>query len=395
MRLILHIGTEKTGTTALQNWLHQNDAALRDAGIHYALGLGRPVNRAIATIARNHDEPDESFLRFGLDSPERHARFRAEALASLGEEAESARAAGARAFVISSEHCHSRLREPVMIARLAEMLSSIFPQIEVVCVCRPQVDLWLSWISTGVRYGNHVAPDARGPGPGNVYYNYFRLLSNWAAAFDTVTAVPYRGWSSPVEWFCDRFGLRPETFRPPPRVNTALDAHTIGLAANIDRPAALEGAPNMNRQMFIEELSGGPPLSLGLDRAREIQSRFDKSNLRACKLCPGLTPDMLEPDWSRYDTEENLHLLAPVPWADKLSLMTLRFNIALWLERARRKIAEADAALARKKRRDALRARLEALDCLAHAERGVDWRGLDDLRPEIAQLRRRCEKLFE
>ena len=36
MKLILHIGTHKTGTTALQQFLHSNRGALTDLGIHYA-----------------------------------------------------------------------------------------------------------------------------------------------------------------------------------------------------------------------------------------------------------------------------------------------------------------------------------------------------------------------
>ena len=36
MKLILHIGTHKTGTTALQRFLHSNREPLAVQGIHYA-----------------------------------------------------------------------------------------------------------------------------------------------------------------------------------------------------------------------------------------------------------------------------------------------------------------------------------------------------------------------
>lgn len=37
MKLILHIGTAKTGTTALQQFLCTNAKKLREHGIHYAM----------------------------------------------------------------------------------------------------------------------------------------------------------------------------------------------------------------------------------------------------------------------------------------------------------------------------------------------------------------------
>ena len=37
MKLILHIGTHKTGSTALQQFLSANPHSLSDRGIHYAV----------------------------------------------------------------------------------------------------------------------------------------------------------------------------------------------------------------------------------------------------------------------------------------------------------------------------------------------------------------------
>ena len=49
MKLILHIGTHKTGTTALQQFLHANRGALAARGFHYATPPhGLPHSNVIA-----------------------------------------------------------------------------------------------------------------------------------------------------------------------------------------------------------------------------------------------------------------------------------------------------------------------------------------------------------
>ena len=39
MKLVLHIGTEKTGTTACQVWMHENTQILRELCIWFAHSL--------------------------------------------------------------------------------------------------------------------------------------------------------------------------------------------------------------------------------------------------------------------------------------------------------------------------------------------------------------------
>ena len=67
MKLILHIGTPKTGTTAIQRFLHRNERALAEFGFHYAIpphnlehanavanALGTGDRRAVQTFVARH-----------------------------------------------------------------------------------------------------------------------------------------------------------------------------------------------------------------------------------------------------------------------------------------------------------------------------------------------------
>lgn len=61
MDLIIHIGTEKTGTTSIQNGLHANRDALTQAGIYLPVSLGGHNPRQLATYAMKDGRPDDVF----------------------------------------------------------------------------------------------------------------------------------------------------------------------------------------------------------------------------------------------------------------------------------------------------------------------------------------------
>ncbi|MFN3867408.1 MAG: hypothetical protein ACK4MD_11960, partial [Demequina sp.] len=109
MKLVLHIGTPKTGTTTLQRWFAGNRAAVLAQGVWYPETLGAENHRKLTTHARDSDRPDDSFARLGIRGPEDHARFRRDLEAAFDAEADRARAAGARAALISNEHLWSRI----------------------------------------------------------------------------------------------------------------------------------------------------------------------------------------------------------------------------------------------------------------------------------------------
>lgn len=47
MKCILHIGTAKTGTTLLQNWIYDNKVEFSKSGIYISENLGKTNNRLI------------------------------------------------------------------------------------------------------------------------------------------------------------------------------------------------------------------------------------------------------------------------------------------------------------------------------------------------------------
>ena len=338
MKLLLHIGTEKTGTTSFQRWLQRNNEKLRASGVWHCQSLGLPDNRAMAVMGRRGDDPDDGFYFFGIHSAEDHAAFVERMSAALKAEIAEASAAGSRVFVISGEHMQSRLHEQDMVDRVAAILTPLFDDITVVCVLRPQLDALLSLASTEARVGLKVTRRRfEWIDPQSHYFNYRSLLERWANAFgkEAILPVPLRRNPKIVDFFTQWMELSSDDFEEQPRTNEALDYRTIAFSNQLDLPSfTKEGVVNPNRNIFYEDLPKDNPLSLGRDFAKALQVRFDGENGRLAAAWPTVTTEDLTPDWSRYPEQGTADLLEGCDTGPVLRYVVQRLNAELHLSRA-------------------------------------------------------------
>lgn len=183
MKCILHIGTEKTGTTTLQKWLYENRPALLESGIGLLDCLGAPNNRRLAAyftpgfeddyfVARNITTPEERAAHFG----DFHADFEREI---------SALRASASTIVISCEQLSSRLVDIAQVDDLMQLLARHCDDVAVCCYFRPQDELRRSHYSTVVRnfYTESIESYHRDIPEDDSYYNYYLMISRWAQVF--------------------------------------------------------------------------------------------------------------------------------------------------------------------------------------------------------------------
>lgn len=182
MKLVLHIGTEKTGTTLLQNWLYANQQSLSDQGVFLSYKLGRSNNRKLVSYFQNH--LDDFTRREGISSQAEKAAYFDGFGAQFIREIQTA-ARDHHTMVITSEHFHSRLRGPNEIRTLAEFLKAHFSDIKVLCYFREQSQMRESLYSTGLKAATSETleefdadADVR-----TYYYNFYQIASRWADAF--------------------------------------------------------------------------------------------------------------------------------------------------------------------------------------------------------------------
>ena len=191
MRCVLHIGTEKTGTTALQSALSSQRPYLSRNGVCYAKSGGDFNCRSLAAAFTQLQVRDDYIVQCGLTEPKKFAEWRQKLLAEIREEITVARNK-CHTYVLSSEHFSSRLTGRADVADLATYLRSEFDDIQVVCYLRRQDLMATSRINESLRAGfpQRRFPSVTAGGALPQLYDYQNLIERWSAAFGATAIRP-------------------------------------------------------------------------------------------------------------------------------------------------------------------------------------------------------------
>ncbi|NHK29525.1 hypothetical protein FF098_016570 [Parvularcula flava] len=305
MRLILHIGTEKTATTTIQHFLYANRKALADKGIALSSVLGSPNNRRLPAYCMPENAYDDFFRVRNIRTPEQKRALFATFEEDFAREVRKLQQ-GANTMVISSEHLHSRLERPESVEKVREILAPLFSQIEIVCYFREQSAVVKSLYSTSIKSG-HVktfADFTRQCTPEEHRYNYETSFSLWAEAFGKDALRPkIYGREHFVDGdICADFlaiidpALKVADFDAAVgEQNTSLGQAglEIGRINNMVNPRKLQGISNNNMRLRIMNAAFSTELaqrgSLDFDAATAIHDAFDASNRRFAAYFLGMT----------------------------------------------------------------------------------------------------------
>lgn len=188
MKCIIHIGTEKTGTTLLQKWLYGNRQTFLKNKIYLTEQFGIPNNWYFPFhfckkydghfMKKNniHSEADKE-LFFSNFSNKFDDEFR--------------KAEGCKYFIITSEHFHSRLKNIDDIKNLRMFLTQYFTDIKIICYFREQSSMALSLHSTDLKGGGFANIDKfmKRARPENYYFNFLKIADNWSNIFGRKNCV--------------------------------------------------------------------------------------------------------------------------------------------------------------------------------------------------------------
>jgi hypothetical protein len=397
MDLLLHIGCEKTGTTSVQNWLHAHDEALRARGIFYARSLGRPNNRRITFYGLEPGTPDDGLRRDGILTAEQHAEYQIRIAADLNAELEHASAAGCRTFVISNEHCHSRLKTEATVRKVHDLLAPWFPTMNVHCFLRPQIDLALSLASTYSRNGGVVSrqwleTETRANNP---YYAFDDLLGRWARVFGrhNIFPIPFKRVPDSVEYFERLLNVTDLALPRRPGANTAIDYRVIalinGMAQGQDAPPDYQYVV----RLFLNELPVEQRLTLDRASAQRIQARFEEGNDATCRDWPTIEAADLSPVWEAYPETGNIDRLEMAHEVGPFVRRILdRMRLENALEKARRFAMTSEREMTKGRLDAALRATREGLGFAREAVTVPAYR--KPIEPIIARLEHRQKKVL-
>lgn len=314
-RCIIHIGTEKTGSSTIQQFLSQNRKKFAKQGVLYPECTGTHGGTQWAFPALAHPESWKTDIGLFLDArtQETMQAYLAKFEADLAHELESAQKR--HTLIISSEHLQSRLGNPKHIETLKAFLSKWADRFEIVVYLRRQDRMAISFYSTKLKSGNDnppVFPDM--PKSGLLYYfNFEKLYQNWSQVFGAA-AMKVRIFDQKemydhdlISDFCQTTGLNGKgKERPSQFSNTSLtqEASQFLLEANRQMPNIVDGRRNSKRDEFsydVSRLFPGKYYPTNQNEAQIFQAQFLESNERLRKLAfPDRDKPLFDDDFSDY-----------------------------------------------------------------------------------------------
>ncbi|EAR21640.1 hypothetical protein [Nitrococcus mobilis] len=296
-RCILHIGTEKTGTSTIQRFLVSNRDALAAEGVLYPTCGGGESGGSqwgfAASVCRAAWKLDLGrFLN--IRSAEDQAGYRAALINSLGWEFEAL--AEREILVISSEHFQSRLRHIDEIAALKDFLAHWVVEFQVVLYLRRQDRVAMSLYSTKVKSGNPKPGvfDAIKAGPLPYYFDYEAIYRQWAEVFGA-GAVAVRLFDR-AEWahgdlvqdFAAAGGIVLAGKEIPESENESLSQEGVDFLLEVNKqlPHTAKGGSDALRQKIAHRVSllcKGRPTGVSRAQAQAFYGHFLESNERLRK----------------------------------------------------------------------------------------------------------------
>ncbi len=293
---VLHIGSEKTGTTSIQSTLAANRERLLSRGILYPRSLGERIH-ARAYAYASEGPQDEIKTQSGLEGPGSLAAYRAGLEDQLAEEV-----AGAKPLkiIVSNEHLSSRLLSISEITRLQRLLSAHCGSIKVVVYLRAQGDAHRSAYSTYIKTGG---TDAFHPPSAQLLrdrYLYDLMLRRWEHVFGS-NSMDVRLYDVQVfpegdimQDFADVFGglIASSDLEREPQKNVSLDLFTLAFLRSINRYVPYRSGAQLselrgNLNELVEKFASGPPFGGDPEVITAIDAAVEASNEAVrCKYFP-------------------------------------------------------------------------------------------------------------
>lgn len=288
MKCYLHIGTEKTATTTIQEFLHVNRSKLLKHHYFFTKSAGYRNNAGLALAAYNQHRRDNLTNSRALYNDRSFRNYQKRIVKNLKKELANHQDC---TVVFSSEHIQSRLSTITELKRLKQILLELgCDDIRVVVYLRNPVDLASSLYSTFVVVGDSGAP----PSPRDSYFshvcNHRNTLEKFGEVFGESRLIPrlfakeafVQG--SILSDFAEAIGLScQEQFRFPPSRNERLSARGIEILRSVNQifPVFIGKRRVPLRSKFgwlIARVIGGTKYKIPEELALEYEQAFHESN---------------------------------------------------------------------------------------------------------------------
>ena len=234
-KIILHIGTEKTGTTSIQEFLNLNRVALRDKGFLAPNSGGERHQSTFALIGFDGTTAFAKKRKLASLTQRKLLQFRLKR--AFTKEVKEFSKYGDTA-IISSEWFHSKVVRKSEMEAILKFLSPFAEQFEVVCYLREQSALANSRYSTGILHGVNLPFDEfiAGCVKETPYYNHAKTLRLWqegvpqSSMHTRIYEKQSFAGGALISDFADVTGIKwDDTLNLPPAMNSSLSENGMAI----------------------------------------------------------------------------------------------------------------------------------------------------------------------
>lgn len=296
MKAFLHIGTEKTGTTTIQNFLAKNRQHLLSHGYLYPESPGKTNHIRLPIFALDSNKCRDIHQFIELNTIEKINRFKRKFPQRLKHELTLS---NCETVILSSEHCSSRLIDEQDIKCLKNLLDNFFDDIEVIIYLRRQDKFLASTYSTAIRSGHTYRFTIPSQKRIETRYNYYNILNKFAKVFgkNKITVRIFES-SQMIEGdlikdFMNTIGLKVDnSYHSVSNLNTSLDVYSLEyirlLNKNLKRIVKQGADKQINKiikrlKVYCNQSQKKHPPLLSEKMAREFMLFFEESNQKVAK----------------------------------------------------------------------------------------------------------------
>ncbi len=280
VKIDIHIGMEKTGTSSIQAALMQAKNDLSEAGILFPVSFNAPNNTYLATAFLSDNKVDILRIVNDVAGDEQLADFRFRLMRDFEEELCGA---NYHRVVVSSEHLSSRLLTAEEIKRLKHFFEPYSSDVSIYLYLRPQDEVCISHYSTAVKFVDVVEPFVFPPLE-TVRQDFFydSLVALWASVFGrehlhirSYERISLEEGDVVVDFW--RWLQLPENIRPSvKKLNLSLDVKKLAFLRyfNIYVPRFVNGRLNQMRGDIAAAMDLVESMGRKMDVSEEERAKF-------------------------------------------------------------------------------------------------------------------------
>jgi hypothetical protein len=316
-KCILHLGTEKTGSTSIQVFIDSNRDRLLQAGYFVPATLGTPNHLGI-TVLCGGSKNLADLRRHVLKRGESLRDYRKRVAEEFASEISEAVRAGASTLLLSNEHLHSRIRTVEEAMCVVDFLSKHVDAVEGLVYMRRQDRLAVSLHSTRLKVDSATKSEIFPLEEEATfhYFDYLGLADRWSTALGAGALNVRRfdrrhlkGGDVLMDYLAV-VGLDGpfDQYVMPKQLNESLSVEGQAFLEVFNRrvPRYVDGRVNPLRgnvvQILEDKFPGTGPM-VTRDKALAFYERFRNQNRMLAEKC-GFGDAMFDADFSMYPERE-------------------------------------------------------------------------------------------